>query len=136
MQKETLRTGPVEASSASGFYAVLLENRRWWAAELEAEGMHELSLPSPASTNGTWLNTQAVHAIIKSMITRESTWHPRYGVSPGYGSVKYNGILDVFTATATAALEVGAMPYCKLQSKCRFCSELSIENAEIMENFP
>ena len=39
---------------AAGFYAVLLENRRWWHAELAAEGMMDLSsLPSPSSTNGT-----------------------------------------------------------------------------------
>ena len=110
-QKQTLRTGPVNASSASGFYETLLENRRWWAAELAAEGMHELSLPSPASTNGTWLAEQAEHAIVKAMITRESTWHPRYGISPGYGSVEYNGLPEVFIATATAAIETGAMPF-------------------------
>ena len=58
-RKETLRTGPVNASSASGFYANLLENRRYWERELAAEGMHELELPSPPSTNGTWLALQA-----------------------------------------------------------------------------
>eukprot|EP01052_Picozoa_sp_SAG31_P053690 SAG31_NODE_13894_length_839_cov_1.029730_1_plen_261_part_10 len=110
-QKETLRTGPVNASSASGFYSTLLNNRRWWAKELEAEGMMELSLPSPASTNGTMLATQAVHSIVKAMVTRETTWHPRTGVSPGYGSVVYNGLPEVFVATATAALEAGALPF-------------------------
>ena len=106
--------------------------------------MHVLALPSPASTNGTWLALQATHALIKSMISRESTWHPRYavpwanpnpnpspnpdsnpnpspspspkptlaltryGVSPGYGSVVYNGRPETFLATASAALESGA----------------------------
>jgi hypothetical protein len=37
----------------------------------------------------------------------------RYGVAPGYGYVKYNGLQDLFTATATAALEVGALPYAR-----------------------
>ena len=68
-QKQTLETGPVQAASASGFYQTLLENRRWWAAELAAEGMHALSLPSPASTNGTQLVTQFHHNIIQGMIT-------------------------------------------------------------------
>jgi phage tail protein X len=110
-QRQTLKTGPVRPASASGFYRTLLENRRWWAAELANEGMHELSLPSPNTTNGTWLATQATRAIVKSMITRESTWHPRAGVSPGYGSVVYDGLQEVFVSTAMAALEVGAMPY-------------------------
>jgi hypothetical protein len=112
-QKQTLRTGPVNASSASGFYQTLLENRKWWANELTAEGMHSLSLPSPATTNGTWLNTQAIHSIIKSMISRESTWQPRYGVSPGYGPVVFNGLQENFVATANAAIEWGAHPYAK-----------------------
>eukprot|EP01051_Picozoa_sp_SAG22_P006147 SAG22_NODE_392_length_11210_cov_3.879669_8_plen_1389_part_00 len=110
-QKETLRTGPVNGSSAGGFYGTLLENRRWWAAELAAEGMMALSLPSPASTNGTQLVAQSTQSLVKAMITRESTWHPRTGVSPGYGSVGYNGLSSVFVATATAALESGALPF-------------------------
>ena len=66
---QTLLTGPSKASSAAGFYSTLIENRRWWEAELAAEGMMQLSLPSPASTNGTWLHMQATHHIIEGMIT-------------------------------------------------------------------
>ncbi len=47
------------------------------------------------------------------MISRERTWHPRYGVLPGYGVTLQNGFEDVFTSTATAALEWGAFPYAK-----------------------
>ena len=65
--RQTLRTGPVAPSAARDFYLTLLDNRRWWAAELAAEGMHALALPSPASTNGTWLALQASHALFKSM---------------------------------------------------------------------
>ena len=110
---ETLRTGPVSPSPSRGFYQTLLENRRWWKRELAAEGMHTLSLPSPPSTNGTMLTLQATHAIVKSMISRQNVWQPRYGVSPGYGSVVWNGLQEVFSATATAALEWGAMAYAK-----------------------
>lgn len=73
---DTEATGPSNASmpTAAGFYATMLENRRWWDAELKAEGMMELSLPSPATTNGTWLQTQMKHHIIESMITWFDTW--------------------------------------------------------------
>ena len=81
--EQTLRTGPINPTPASAFYATLLENRRWWDAELAAEGMMELSLPSPASTNGTWLAAQAVHNLVLSMILRNEKWGPRYGVLPG-----------------------------------------------------
>jgi hypothetical protein len=93
-------TGPLRPPSASGFYATLLENRRWWAAELASEGMMELSLPSPASTNGTWLHMQAQHNVVQGMITWEETWGPRYGVLPGYGITMQNGFEDVFTSNA------------------------------------
>ena len=75
-----------------------------WAAELAAEGMHELSLPSPASTNGTQLVTQMRHNIIQGMITWHDTWGPRYGVLPGYGIAMQNGFQDTFTATAMGVL--------------------------------
>ena len=104
--KQTLVTGPINATSSSLFYSTLLESRNWWHNELANEGMMSLSsLPSPASTNGTWLKNQALHAIVRSMITRQNTWEPRYGVCPGYGSSSYHGLQDVFTTTATAASE-------------------------------
>jgi hypothetical protein len=43
----------------------------------------EMELPSPASTNGTYLKMQAIHSIVRSMITRQDTFHPRYGTTPG-----------------------------------------------------
>lgn len=112
-EKQTLQTGPVNATSSSEFYIALLANRQWWGAELANEGMMTLDLPSPAATNGSWLAQQAVQTIVRSMITRENTWHPRFGVKPGYGDIVHDGLLGVFTATATAALEWGAMPYAR-----------------------
>ena len=106
--------GPVNATSGSAFYRTLLDNRRYWDAELAAEGMMQLSsLPSPPSTNGTFLHQQAVHSIVRSMITRSNTWEPRYGVCPGFGAADFYGLQDVFTSTATAALEFGAMVYAR-----------------------
>lgn len=107
--------GPTQAANAAGFYQTLRSNRVWWDRELAKEGMMELSLPSSSktATNGTWLHMQAVQSIVRSMITRENTWHPRYGVRPGYGDISHDGLTEVFTATATAALEFGSMPYAK-----------------------
>eukprot|EP01051_Picozoa_sp_SAG22_P006631 SAG22_NODE_440_length_10484_cov_19.751661_5_plen_220_part_00 len=56
---QTLITGPVAASTAGGFYANLLAVRRQWQRELAEEGMMSLALPSPASTNGSYLRDQA-----------------------------------------------------------------------------
>ena len=110
---QTLATGPANASSSSGFYRALLTLRQWWRHELAAEGMMQMQLPSPTSTNGTYLATQAVHSIIKSMITRQRTFHPRFGVKPGFGSDNTHGYPDVMSSTVTAALEMGALPYAK-----------------------
>ena len=107
-------TGPTAAADASGFYATLLENRRWWSAELAKEGLMEISLPSrETTTNGTWLSIQAHHNIILSMITKHDTWGPRYGVLPGYGIEMQNGFEDVFTSLGMMAVEWGALPYAK-----------------------
>ena len=47
---KTNHTGPSTGpASPSGFYSTLLESKRWWAAELEDEGVMKLSLPSPGS---------------------------------------------------------------------------------------
>ena len=75
--------------------------------------MAALSLPATPATNGTWLVQQATHSILCSMISRRDTWHPSYGVMPGYGWWGQDGFQDVFTSTATMALEWGALPYAK-----------------------
>ncbi len=53
---------------ASGFYASLLATRRWWNAELLSERIMELRLPSPSTTNGTWLITQVFFLLFKCLI--------------------------------------------------------------------
>ena len=50
---------------------------------------------------------------MRSMISRDDTWHGRYGVLPGYGISLQDGFEDTFTATATGALEMGSLPYAK-----------------------
>ena len=34
-------------------------------------------------------------ALVRSMVTRENKWHPRYGVRPGYGDISHDGLLSV-----------------------------------------
>ena len=75
--------------------------------------MTDFQLPEGNGTNGTYLHTQAVHSIVRSMITRQDTWHPRYGTKPGYGDDAWHGLPDVFTSTVGAALEMGAMVYAR-----------------------
>ena len=100
-------------ASASGFYSALLDLKAFWRSELAHEGMMDLELPSDGPTNGTWLAAQGLHALVRSMISRDDTWHPRYGVLPGYGVTLQDGFQDVFTSTATAALEWGSVPYAR-----------------------
>ena len=104
---------PELMANASGFYANLLRVHRYWAAELAAEGMMSVQLPEAAATNGSWLREQAVFSLVRSMISRDNTWYPRYGVLPGYGVTLQDGFQDTFTSTATAALEWGAYPYAR-----------------------
>jgi hypothetical protein len=98
-------------ANASGFYGNLLAVKRYWDRTLADEGMMRLQLPAGAATNGTWLAHQAVFSLVRSMISRDNTWHPRYGILPGYGISLQDGFQDTFTSTATAALEFGAWPY-------------------------
>jgi len=104
---------PELQANASGFYSNLLRVGEYWDAELAAEAMMQPSLPDTPTTNGTWLVQQARFAIVRSMISRDNTWQPRYGVLPGYGISLQDGFQDTFTATATAALEWGSFPYAR-----------------------
>ena len=158
---------PELMANASGFYGNMLKVKRFWDAELKAEGMMEVQLPATITTNGTWLAHQSVRQLrhscgtvsraflgpvrsharrvacsiacpclldadwclhsdvvanfikfmclqvfsfVRSMISRDNTWHPRYGVIPGYGITLQDGFQDTFTSTATAALEWGSIP--------------------------
>ena len=111
--KDGTAFGPEAAATAAGFYANLLAVHRYWNQTKRDEGMMELSLPDSGGTNGTWLHHQATHSIIRTMINRRDTFHPTYGVSPGYGWQGQDGFQDVFTTTATMALEWGSIPYAK-----------------------
>ena len=56
--------------------------REYWSATWEAEGVMSLSLPGPAGgTDGGVLRDQALHSLLRDMITRVDTWFPRYAAS-------------------------------------------------------
>ena len=102
------------ADVATRFYTNMLATMSYWEKELAAEEMVQLSLPDTTLNNGTWMVNQAYFSVVRSMISREDTWHPRYGVMPGYGISLQDGFEDTFTATAMGALEMGAFPYAKV----------------------
>jgi hypothetical protein len=66
---------PDAMANASGFYGNMLAVKRFWDTTLAAEGMMELSLPATQANNGSWLTQQAVFSIVRSMISRDDTWH-------------------------------------------------------------
>ena len=107
---------PELQGNATGFWTNMLRVKRYWDSELAAEGMMSLTLPDTKGSNGTWLVQQSVFSFVRSMISRDNTWHPRYGVIPGYGITLQDGFQDTFTSTATAALEWGSMLYARKKS--------------------
>ena len=103
---------PPDSPIAKAFYSCVLEQRQWWADELEAEGMLQFDLPSDPDTDGVMLRNMAMHSVVRDMITRRNTFFPQYGVLPGnYGTGQANGFPDTFVGTATMALELGASKY-------------------------
>jgi len=57
-----MRAGePPNSVIANEFYANILEQRAWWAAELENEGMMTLDLPAHPETDGSTLRDMATH---------------------------------------------------------------------------
>ena len=69
---------PGSEANATGFFSNLRLHSQWWQRELDSEGIFKLELPSGALTNGSWLTNQAVHGLVRSMISRDNVWHPRY----------------------------------------------------------
>ena len=125
---------PDKIAGADGFYENLLLTRQYWKQTLADEGMSELLLPSKSggATNGSWLHTQATHAIVRSMISREDTWHGRYGVLPGYGVSLQDGfqVNDPLLAHLLACLRtylLAHLPVCR--DRGQQCSVCSLDSA-------
>ena len=100
------------------FYNALLGQRSYWSNTWDAEGLMRMQLPSVAGTDGVTLRDQAVHSLLRDMITRVDTFFPRYGVCGGAGGCAYgdphnNGFQEILTASLSGALELGAFEYAK-----------------------
>jgi hypothetical protein len=95
------------------FWDAMLAQRTYWDKQWEAEGMMRVQLPAVAGTDGKMLSDQAQHGFVKDMITRTSTWWPRYGVGNanggGYEQAGHSaGFQEIFSASMMAALTWGA----------------------------
>ena len=55
----------------------MLAGKEYWDATFASEAMMQVDLPAATMSNGTWLKTQSLHSFVRSMISREDTWHPR-----------------------------------------------------------
>jgi hypothetical protein len=62
---------------ADDFYGAVLGQRTYWTATWAAEGLLEFELPAVAGTDGPTLRDQAVHSLLRDMITRVETFFPR-----------------------------------------------------------
>eukprot|EP01052_Picozoa_sp_SAG31_P026621 SAG31_NODE_2428_length_5715_cov_6.736111_2_plen_152_part_00 len=89
---------------AADFYAEVLEQQRYWTATLETEQMMAFLLPGP---DGQLLRDQAIHVVVRDMISRHNFWWPKYGVDPGfYGHPGNDGCPLTIFWTMQGALEV------------------------------
>ena len=109
------------------FFDAMLAQRTYWDGQWEAEGIMRAELPSVAGTDGAVLYDQAQHGIVKDMITRTSTWWPRYGVGNanggGYEQAGHSaGFQEIFSASMMAALTWGADAYAEgvLENQLRY----------------
>ena len=105
------------SETARDFYRQLLHQKQYWERTWRAEsaeGLMKLELPHAEDTDGRMLQDFAVHSVIKDMITRRGTIHPKYGVVPQtYGMVGAGGFQAIFVDTLTMALELGASPHAR-----------------------
>lgn len=109
------------------FFDAMLAQREYWDGIWDKEGMMRAQLPSVAGTDGAVLLDQAQHGFVKDMITRVSTWWPRYGVGNanggGYEQAGHSaGFQEIFSASMMAALTWGADAYAEgvLENQLRY----------------
>ncbi|KAJ9460787.1 hypothetical protein DIPPA_18222, partial [Diplonema papillatum] len=94
------------------FYEAILAHYNYWTETWKTEGRMGLTIPEPV------LHDQAVHSLIRDMVTRAEVVWPKYGLcgDPGgcnYGDPHNNGFPEIFVASMTAALEWGLFDYAK-----------------------
>jgi hypothetical protein len=127
---------PAGGEIALDFYAMVLEQQRWWEEEFEKDGVMTFELPRGSSdgsgsppadktingdsgggggaADGLLLRDQALHVLVRDMIFREDTWFPQYGLLPlWYGQPRNHGCPLVFVMSMYGALELGAFDYAR-----------------------
>ena len=102
---------PAGSEIAADFYAEVLKQRKYWEATLSKEGMMSFSLPGD---DGLLLRDQAVHVVVRDMISRHDFFWPKYGILPGYyGEPGNDGCPLTIYYSLVGALEMGAFEYAK-----------------------
>ena len=97
---------PAGSAIAADFYSEVLNQRNYWDATLEREGMMKFSLPG---ADGLLLRDQAVHVVVRDMISRHDFFWPKYGILPGlYGEPGNDGCPLTIYWSLVGALEMGA----------------------------
>ena len=61
---------PAGSKTATKFYDAVLAQQEFWSATMEDEGTMEFELPDHNETDGELLRQQALHSIVRDMITR------------------------------------------------------------------
>jgi hypothetical protein len=79
---------PSGSAIAVDFYAEVLRQRDYWTATLQTEGMMNFTLPG---ADGILLRDQAVHVLVRDMISRHDFFWPKYGILPGLYGQPGNG---------------------------------------------
>ena len=82
---------PAGSKTAAKFYDAVLAQQEFWSATMEDEGTMEFELPDHNETDGELLRQQALHSIVRDMITRTggsgnngTGLFPKYGVTGTY----------------------------------------------------
>ncbi|KAJ9461586.1 hypothetical protein DIPPA_19917 [Diplonema papillatum] len=94
------------------FYDALVAHHSYWTKTWQAEGSTTIAVPEQV------LQDQAVHSLLRDMVTRADMFWPKYGVcgDPGgcaYGDPHNNGFPEIFTSSMMASLEWGLFNYSK-----------------------
>ena len=89
------------------FYSGLLNFALYWNRTFAEEAGMELELPR----HGIDVGSFARHSVVRMMITRRDTYHPRYGAPPLYYASCCDGFQDVYVADMGVALEWGLLQW-------------------------
>merc|ERR1711981_1455919 len=74
----------------------------------------EFDLPHREDTDGKLLRDQALHSLVRAMLSRQAMWFPQYGTLPNEYGWPNNNACDLTTVyDLINSLEMGAFEYAK-----------------------